>query len=224
MSQPTAPPLGRRIRAERTRRGMSVRGLARDIGVSPSLISQIETDKSQPSVSTLYAITTALDITIEELFGEPRGPGEEGQDLSAGEARESAAPSPRRLGGLAVHLPAPPSRTAGAPDRASGRTRGADPRLRRDVGAARRGAAHARRFPVDHLSTREHLVELGRAHAALRDRVRLPAVRLAGVDVGFRRVRLSAGDAVSFDSTTPHGYRNDGVEPAVGVWFVLERV
>ena len=58
---------------------MSVRGLARDIGVSPSLISQIETDKSQPSVSTLYAITTALDITIEELFGELRarrgGPG-----------------------------------------------------------------------------------------------------------------------------------------------------
>ena len=42
--------------------------------------------------------------------------------------------------------------------------------------------------------------------------------------LGFDEYRLSAGDAVSFDSTTPHGYRNDGVEPAVGVWFVLERV
>jgi hypothetical protein len=34
---------------------------------------------------------------------------------------------------------------------------------------------------------------------------------------------LQPGDAVSFDSTTPHGYRNDGSEPAVGIWFVLER-
>ena len=53
------------------RRGLSVRGLARDIGVSASLISQIETDKSSPSVSTLYAITTALGISIEDLFGDP---------------------------------------------------------------------------------------------------------------------------------------------------------
>ena len=118
MSQPTAPPLGRRIRAERTRRGMSVRGLARDIGVSPSLISQIETDKSQPSVSTLYAITTALDITIEELFGEPRGPGEEGQDLSAGEARESRrAIAPKtRWPGRSPSRAAPVGRPV-APDR-----------------------------------------------------------------------------------------------------------
>jgi quercetin dioxygenase-like cupin family protein len=41
--------------------------------------------------------------------------------------------------------------------------------------------------------------------------------------LGFEEHRLGPGDAVSFDSTTPHGYRNDGTEPAVGVWFVLER-
>jgi quercetin dioxygenase-like cupin family protein len=41
--------------------------------------------------------------------------------------------------------------------------------------------------------------------------------------LGFDKHRLTAGDAVSFDSTLPHAYRNDGVEPAVGVWFVLER-
>src|SRR5690606_30278950 len=60
--------LGRRVREEREKRGVSVRGLARDVGVSASMVSQIETGKSQPSVSTLYAITTALGITVEELF------------------------------------------------------------------------------------------------------------------------------------------------------------
>ena len=60
--------IGARIRAERERRGMSVRALARDVGVSPSLISQIETSKTLPSVSTLYAITTALEVPVDEIF------------------------------------------------------------------------------------------------------------------------------------------------------------
>jgi len=41
--------------------------------------------------------------------------------------------------------------------------------------------------------------------------------------LGFDTHRLRAGDAVSFDSSTPHAYRNETSEPAVGVWFVLER-
>src|SRR5690606_8196441 len=68
MAAPDVDRLGRRLREEREKRGVSVRGLARDVGVSASMVSQIETGKSQPSVSTLYAITTALGITVEELF------------------------------------------------------------------------------------------------------------------------------------------------------------
>lgn len=63
--------IGERIRTERARRGMSLRALARRVGLSPSLISQIETGKCQPSVSTLYAITTALGVSVQDVFGEP---------------------------------------------------------------------------------------------------------------------------------------------------------
>jgi quercetin dioxygenase-like cupin family protein len=41
--------------------------------------------------------------------------------------------------------------------------------------------------------------------------------------LGFEEISLGPGDSISFDSTTPHAYRNDGDEPAVGVWFVVER-
>ena len=41
--------------------------------------------------------------------------------------------------------------------------------------------------------------------------------------LGFDELRLKPGDSISFDSTTPHSYRNEGEEPAVGVWFVIER-
>jgi transcriptional regulator with XRE-family HTH domain len=62
--------IGERIRTERARRGISLRGLARSVGLSPSLISQIETGKCQPSVSTLYAITTALGVSVQDVFRE----------------------------------------------------------------------------------------------------------------------------------------------------------
>ena len=60
MTGPALPPIGERLRQARLARGISVRGLARVVDVSASLISQIETGKSNPSVSTLYAITAAL--------------------------------------------------------------------------------------------------------------------------------------------------------------------
>jgi DNA-binding XRE family transcriptional regulator/quercetin dioxygenase-like cupin family protein len=63
------PPIGERLRQARLQRGMTVRGLARLVEVSASQISQIETGKSSPSVSTLYSISAALDIPIEYVFG-----------------------------------------------------------------------------------------------------------------------------------------------------------
>jgi quercetin dioxygenase-like cupin family protein len=38
----------------------------------------------------------------------------------------------------------------------------------------------------------------------------------------FEERRLTQGDAVCFESSTPHAYRNEGDQPAVGVWFVRE--
>ena len=60
--------IGARLREERRRRGISQRDLARRVGLSASLISQIETGRSKPSVSTLYAIVTELGISLDRLF------------------------------------------------------------------------------------------------------------------------------------------------------------
>ena len=63
------------LRARREEAGMSVRALARIVGVSPSLISQIELGKANPSVGTLYAIVTALGLSLDELFAAPAASG-----------------------------------------------------------------------------------------------------------------------------------------------------
>ena len=43
------------------------------------------------------------------------------------------------------------------------------------------------------------------------------------VQVGFQRYELGAGDAIAFDSTTPHRLWNLGDEPVHGVWTVVGR-
>lgn len=66
--------VGHRLRAERERLGIGLRELARRVGVSPSLVSQIELDRVNPSVSTLYSIVTELGMTMSDVFGEQPEP------------------------------------------------------------------------------------------------------------------------------------------------------
>ena len=59
-SEPVEPShIGPRLRGQREQLGLSLREIARRIGVSASLISQIERDKVNPSVGTLYALSAS---------------------------------------------------------------------------------------------------------------------------------------------------------------------
>ena len=60
--------IGVRLAAHRAQRGIKVSQLARQIGVSPSLISQIERGQSRPSVSTLFALAEALGVPVDAFF------------------------------------------------------------------------------------------------------------------------------------------------------------
>src|SRR5215813_12666673 len=96
--------IGRRLAAHRAQRGMRVAELAREVGVTPSLISQIERGMSRPSVSTLFAIAQALDVPVDAFFREPEqsaaaarrdgSPGSGGADEpnGAGDGRTPAGP------------------------------------------------------------------------------------------------------------------------------------
>jgi transcriptional regulator with XRE-family HTH domain len=76
VAEDLAPPvdptdgIGRRVAAFRAERGMRVSDLAREVGVSSSLVSQIERGQSRPSVSTLFAIAQALGVAVDAFFRE----------------------------------------------------------------------------------------------------------------------------------------------------------
>ncbi|QCD59573.1 helix-turn-helix domain-containing protein [Streptomyces hawaiiensis] len=208
MSPAVVPPVGARIRQARLERGTSLRALAREIGMSASLVSQIETGKSQPSVSTLYAITTALGISVESLF----------------DVRESAVASPP--GATPATVPHALAALAADPGRRIGPLVGAEGRetLELDSGVVWERLGRVPGAETDFLLVTYRPGGSSSGSGAL---MRHPGTEYGHLTsgeliltLGFEEYTLRPGDSVCFESTTPHRYRNDGEVPAVGVWFV----
>ncbi|MFJ8630119.1 helix-turn-helix domain-containing protein [Streptomyces sp. NPDC093568] len=208
MPPTTAPPVGARIRQARLARGTSLRALAREVGVSASLVSQIETGKSQPSVSTLYAITMALGISVESLF----------------DAGESAAASPLAAPGTVPHALAV---FAADPGRRIGPlvTPGEREVLELDSGVVWERLGH---IPGTHVDFLLVTYRPGGSSSGSGGLMRHSGTEYGHLNsgeliltLGFDEYTLRPGDAVCFESTTPHRYRNDGDVPAIGTWFVF---
>jgi transcriptional regulator with XRE-family HTH domain len=210
------PPVGERIREERTKRGVSLRGLARGVGVSASLISQIETGKCQPSVGTLYAITTTLGISVEDVFRPA--------DAAAGPAgADGAAAAPSAPGALAAGA-APAAVLAAVRGHSAVGRRDEREVLPLDAGVTWERLGHVPGVQVDFL-----LVTYAPGGSSSGEG---EFMRHAGAEYGYliegeliltlgaEEHRLTAGQSVCFPSSTPHRYRNDAACPAVGVWFV----
>ncbi len=62
--------IGETIRGLRKDRNLTLKQMARRTGLSVSLLSQIERAESSASISSLYKIATALDVRVQDLFGE----------------------------------------------------------------------------------------------------------------------------------------------------------
>ena len=61
------------LRAERRRAGLSLAEVARRAGIAKSTLSQLESGSGNPSIETLWAISTALDVPFARLV-EPQRP------------------------------------------------------------------------------------------------------------------------------------------------------
>jgi transcriptional regulator with XRE-family HTH domain len=195
--------MGDRIRAVRLAHGMSLRTLADRLGVSPSLISQVETGRAKPSVSTLYAIANELGISLDELLFIDARP------VASGSG-EPASSQPD------IELPADPVQREG--------TRKA---IRLASGVVWERLTTASIPNVDFFYV---TYEVGGASSPEDEYQRhagnewgyILSGRL-GVRIGFDEYVLGPGDAIAFDSTTPHRLMNVGDEPVHGIWFVLGR-
>jgi transcriptional regulator with XRE-family HTH domain len=191
--------IGTRLREERERVNISQRELARRIGLSASLISQIESGQSKPSVSTLYSIVTELGVSVDEIFN-----GANGANGSAavpdGGARETADPVVRADERHVIDL------DSGVRwERLTSHQHENVDFLHviYEVG----GASATESMMIRHHGREYGLVLSGRL----------------GVQLGFQTYELGPGDSIAFDSTGPHRFWNLGDEPVHGIWCVVGR-
>jgi transcriptional regulator with XRE-family HTH domain len=207
--------MGDRLRLERRARGLSLRELADRLGVSPSLISQVETGRASPSVSTLYALASELDISLDDLLFNGRTPS--GRPATAAfEPEPEPEPEPS-LGRLS-----PPSSSAGPVQRADNRKH-----IRLASGVTWERLTTASDPDLDFIYV---VYEVGGASspasAFQRHNGHEWGYVLSGtlsVTIGFDEYQLGPGDSVSFDSMVPHRLANLGEEPVRGIWFVMGR-
>jgi transcriptional regulator with XRE-family HTH domain len=204
--------VGQRLRTARERVGLSLREVARRLDISASALSQIETGKSRPSVKTLYAITSELGLSMDELF----------VDSPAPAAGEPAAPRTPEEAASAT-----PDGGQGGPPPPIVQRADARPSIDLDAGVTWQRLTAAHDPNVDFLQTTYHPGSSSSGSEKLvRHNGREYGVVLSGeleLTVGFEKFTLGPGDACSFDSNEPHRLANPGSEPATAIWFVIGR-
>ncbi len=205
--------LGPRLREVRVTHELSVRELARRVGCSASLISQIERGVSVPSVGVLYSLATELGSSLDYLlFGSGAGPGAgAGAGLGAGAGAGRGPGAGRGAGGGAAPAAAPGPWEVSPPlpivqrgdsrkiiDLASGvrwerLTPGPDAMTDfLEVIYSPGGHSTDERRPLRH-DGREYLLVISGTLTA---------------NVGFESYELGPGDSIAFDASTPHEYLN----------------
>ncbi len=217
---PRAALLGPRLRDFRLRSGLSVRELARQVNVSPSFVSQIENGKSQPSVSTLYAFSQSLHVSVDDLF-------DEGVGATRSAPVDRLHGTSGRADGASLSPTADPA-AVWRPSEYANRVSIVHPshRSRLDMAAGviwERLAA----TPEREVAFMQIVYEPGASSSDIGEVSCHPGYEygyvvsgVLEVTIGREVFTLQAGESLGFDSTIPHTLRNPGTERMLGVWFV----
>jgi transcriptional regulator with XRE-family HTH domain len=187
--------LGSRLRQARERKGFTVRGLARYVGVSPSLVSQVERGRVMPSVGTLYSIANQLELVVDDLFRDA-GPKAKGDRSIRNDADPVQRPGNRKTIRLAEGV------------RWERLTPRPDPEVEFLYVVYEAGAESC---------DKESLIRHGGTEYAYIISGRL------GLKIGFEEFELGQGDSITFDAQMPHRLWTVGKKPAEAIWVVYNR-
>jgi transcriptional regulator with XRE-family HTH domain len=199
---------GSQLRAARQQRKIGVRELSRRIEVSASMISQIELGRVMPSVRTLYAMTTVLGLSFDDLFSNE-------QSSRGSTDAEPSDPRAGATGSQAMRHPALVQRSG------SRKTMTLASGVRWEMLTS---------APDPEVEFQESIYEVGGESAPSEGLMRhggheygLVLEGVLGITVGWETYELRPGDSISFDSSTPHRLFNLAAVPTVAVWVVVGR-
>jgi transcriptional regulator with XRE-family HTH domain len=205
--------IGMKLRAARRQQKLSLRGLAACAQVSPSLLSQIENSKTNPSVLTLHNIATALNVPITYFFPDSDANGNQTQQstLMISEKATTELHSDHQA---AVYAPVLDQHSPVL-----------HPKAR--VFIELRGGVRWQRLTSSdegYIQFLEIHYPPGAASGSVMSRHvgQEFGIVLEGeltLEIGQESYLLTAGDSMIFDSSTPHRLLNEGAEPVRAIWI-----
>jgi transcriptional regulator with XRE-family HTH domain len=186
-------PLGINIKLVRIKKGLSAKGLADAIGVSPSLISKIERNHANPSAELLRRIAVALHVSLADLITAGDGQSEEPRKLPARPSVFVVRADERKL----LHVP-----------RSGVIYQLLTPDMRRSfefVMIEQQPGEGGDRL-IAHESGEESILVLKGSLTIV---------------IGAESYVINPGDCLTFDATQPHRYRNAGPETAIWIYVAV---
>lgn len=208
--------LGSRLRRAREDQNIGLRELARRLGVSPALISQIETGKSEPSISMLFSIVSELNLPVNEIVFDSFETARQARHepvSGAGADEDEPSGSQVRLSGEPLRSPVQPPETRRS--------------ILLDSGVGWDRLTAQADHDVDFLYLRYPPGSESTApNSLMRHNGREYGYIVRGqltVTLGFDEYVISPGYTISFDCTIPHRLSNQGSEPVEAVWTVIGR-
>ena len=178
---------------------MSLRELSRRLNVSAGHLSQVERDIVAPSISLLYAITSELEVSLDSLFTGGRG-----GDSSA--SADDSALAPRTPGEGRYVLRASDRQVIEASPGV--RWELLTPSTDTPIDFREIVYAASTQSPNDDAFIRHDGIEFG---LMLEGRLH--------IQVEFDTYVLGAGDTITFDSSRPHRFWNEGPGIARAAWI-----
>lgn len=223
--------LGKKLRAVRLERNLSLRELAQKAEVSASLLSQIENGKANPSVRSLHSIAEAVSLPIDYFF-----PSSGNGKKMAGQTRQIAEGDNTVSVDLTVNeLVSSEQVLTEALDDMFDRTtsKGSDPIVRldeRSIIELQGNITWARLTPAQEpgMEFLEITYGVGGSSGAKLSRHsgREFGVVIEGellIELGFEKYQLKPGDSIIFDSSIPHRLVNTGHVPMQAIWVIFNQ-
>jgi transcriptional regulator with XRE-family HTH domain len=207
----SATAIGERLMELRKKRKLSMRELAERSGTSTSLISQVETGKTNPTVAKLQNLATALGVPVNYFFDPHDEPPPDPQPLGARESEVNGAVA----NGVPVHTGVPLD-VVRSYDRET---------IELSDGVTWERLTPHGRAGIEFLEvTYEVNANSGPLASHYGEEFVLVRQGALEVEFAFDRVLLAAGDSLVFDSTVPHRVTSVGDVPMKAIWVNWTRV
>lgn len=189
--------IGDELRRVRVSRKLSLRNVASAVGVSASLLSQVETGKTQPSVSTLYALVNHLGVSLDGLM--------KGMSQSGSAAPEGSGYEDGHHGIV--------------------QRRSENPLIEMENGVVWERLADGGRDDADPLmvtyepGSSSSVEGKMMRHDALEYGLIIEGTLTLRIENEVHEIY--PGDSFSFDANRLHMFENNSAKPARGIWFVI---